>query len=132
MRTSLFHGNLQAIDLPPRGVISLFDLMAWLYLLLAGLFEIGFAMSIKLMDGHRNLPWTITFYVCLIASFGLLQQAARDIPIGTAYAVWTGIGGLGVAALGIVFMGDPANFSRVFFLVLLLVSLVGLKLSSAH
>ena len=105
--------------------------MAWFYLLLAGLFEVGFAMSIKLMDGHRNLRWTIAFYVCLIAGFGFLQEAARTIPIGTAYAVWTGIGVLGITVIGIVWLGDPANFTRLFFLALLLISIIGLKLSSA-
>jgi multidrug transporter EmrE-like cation transporter len=81
--------------------------MAWIYLLFAGLFEIGFAISIKLMDGHKNIPWSIAFYVCVVLSFGFLEQAARSLPIGTAYAIWTGIGGVGVAIIGMAFLGDP-------------------------
>src|SRR5262245_57927358 len=106
--------------------------MAWFYLLLAGLFEIGFAASIKLMDDHRNIPWSIAFYICVVCSFFFLQQAAKDLPIGTAYAVWTGIGGVGVAIIGMAFMGDPITPWRVFFLILLVSSLVGLKLTSGH
>jgi quaternary ammonium compound-resistance protein SugE len=106
--------------------------MAWLYLLLAGLFEIGFAVSLKLMDGHRNIPWSVAFYVCVILSFGFLEQAARSLPIGTAYAVWTGIGGVGVAIIGMAFLGDPISLWRVVFLILLVTSLVGLKLTAGH
>jgi multidrug transporter EmrE-like cation transporter len=106
--------------------------MAWWYLLAAGVFEMGFAISMKLMDGHRNIPWTIAFYICIILSFGFLEQAARSIPIGTAYAVWTGIGGVGVATIGMLYLGDPATPLRIIFLVLLIVSLVGLKFTAGH
>lgn len=105
---------------------------AWLSLLLAGLFEIGFAVSIKLMDGHKHLGWSIVFYVCVILSFAFLEQAAKVIPIGTAYAVWTGIGGVGVAMIGMAYLGDPITPWRVFFLVLLITSLIGLKITSGH
>jgi quaternary ammonium compound-resistance protein SugE len=106
--------------------------MAWLYLLLAGLFEIGFAISIKLMDGHKNLPWTLVFYVCVILSFGFLQEAAKSLPIGTAYAIWTGIGGVGVAIIGMAFLGDPINPWRIAFLLMLVTALVGLKLTAGE
>ena len=106
--------------------------MAWVYLLLAGFFEIGFASAMKLMDGHKNIPWTITFYVCIVLSFIFLEQSVRTLPIGTAYAVWTGIGGVGVATIGIIWLGDPATFMRIFFLILLVASLVGLKVTSGH
>jgi multidrug transporter EmrE-like cation transporter len=106
--------------------------MAWWYLLAAGVFEMGFAISMKLMDGHRNIPWTIAFYICIILSFGFLEQAARSIPIGTAYAVWTGIGGVGVATIGMLYLGDPATPLRIIFLVLLIVSLVGLEFTAGH
>jgi multidrug transporter EmrE-like cation transporter len=106
--------------------------IAWIYLLLAGLFEIGFASSLKLMDGHKNIPWSAAFYVCVILSFGFLQEAAKSLPIGTAYAVWTGIGGVGVAVIGMASLGDPITPWRVVFLVLLVTSLVGLKLTSGH
>lgn len=106
--------------------------MAWWYLLAAGVFEMGFAISMKLMDGHKNVPWTIAFYVCIILSFGFLERATKTLPIGTAYAVWTGIGGVGVATIGMVYFGDPATPLRIMFLMLLILSLVGLKLTSGH
>jgi len=106
--------------------------MAWVYLLLAGIFEIGFASSMKLMDGHRNIPWTIAFYICVILSFSFLEHAARTLPIGTAYAVWTGIGGVGVAIVGMSFLGDPVTPWRILFLSMLVASLVGLKVTSGH
>jgi quaternary ammonium compound-resistance protein SugE len=103
---------------------------AWFCLLLAGLFEIGFASAIKLMDGHKNILWSIVFYVCVLLSFGFLEEAVREIPIGTAYAVWTGIGGVGAAMIGMAFLGDPISVPRVAFLILLVTSLIGLKLTS--
>ena len=106
--------------------------MAWTYLVIAGIFEIGFAVAIKFMDGHRNIPWTVAFYVCIVLSFGFLEQAAKTLPIGTAYAVWTGIGGVGVSVIGMAFLGDTIAPWRVFFLVTLVASLIGLKLSSGH
>lgn len=106
--------------------------MAWIYLMLAGMFEIGFAVGLKLMDGHKNLLWTAVFYLSIAASLFFLDQAARILPIGTAYAVWTGIGGVGVAVVGIIFFADPVNFWRVFFLGLVIVAMIGLKLTSGH
>ena len=121
------------MDSPPGPPTSnLNKVMAWLYLLLAGLFEIGFAISIKLMDGHKNLPWTVVFYVCVILSFGFLQEAAKSLPIGTAYAIWTGIGGVGVAIIGMAFLGDPINPWRIAFLLMLVTALVGLKLTAGE
>ena len=70
--------------------------------------------------------------MCVVLSFGLLEQAAKTIPIGTAYAVWTGIGGVGVAIIGMAFMGDSTSPLRIMFLALIVVSLVGLKLTSGH
>jgi len=105
--------------------------MAWIYLFLAGFFEIGFASSLKLMDGLKNIPWVIAFCICAILSFGFLQEAAKSLPIGTAYAVWTGMGGAGVAIIGMAFLGDPITPWRVLFLALLITALVGLKLTSA-
>jgi quaternary ammonium compound-resistance protein SugE len=104
--------------------------MGWIYLLAAGLFEIGFAVSLKQMDGHRNIPWTLGFYFSIICSFTCLNLALRYIPIGTAYAVWTGIGAAGTAMCGILFLGESASFLRIFFLSLLILSVFGLKLSS--
>lgn len=106
--------------------------LAWTYLLLAGAFEIGFACSLKYVDGFRNIPWVIAFCVCAILSFGFLQEAAKSLPIGTAYAVWTGMGGAGVAIVGMALLGDPITPWRVVFLMLLITSIVGLKLTSGH
>jgi quaternary ammonium compound-resistance protein SugE len=104
--------------------------MSWIYLMIAGFFEIGFASSLKLMDGHKNIPWAIMFYFSIVCSFIFLNVALKQIPIGTAYAVWTGIGGAGVAIVGILFFKDPATLPRIAFLVLLLASIIGLKLTS--
>jgi len=106
--------------------------MGWVYLIIAGFFEMGFATSMKLMDSHKNIPWAISFYVCIVASFIFLNMAIKYIPIGTAYAVWTGIGGAGVAILGILYFNDPATLPRIFFLSLLIIAIVGLKLTSSH
>jgi quaternary ammonium compound-resistance protein SugE len=102
----------------------------WIILLLAGLFEICFATLLKLSEGFTKVVPTICFAVCAIASFGLLTMAIKHIPVGTAYAVWTGIGAFGAAVVGILFFRESADFWRVFFLFLLIGSLVGLKLVS--
>lgn len=104
--------------------------MGWIYLIIAGFFEMAFATSMKMMDNHKNIPWTISFYLCILASFFFLNLAIKYIPIGTAYAVWTGIGAAGVAIIGIYFFKDPASLGRIAFLALLIVSIVGLKFTS--
>ena len=104
--------------------------MAWAFLLLAGLFEVGFTTCLKLSDGLTKLGWAAGFVVTLVASMGLLTVASRDIPLGTAYAVWTGIGAAGTAIIGIAFFKDPATAGRLVFLTLLIGSVIGLKLVS--
>ena len=101
--------------------------MAWAYLVLAGLFEVGFASTLKLTQGFTRPVPTIFFAICLAASFLLLARAARELPIGTAYAVWTGIGAAGTAIFGILFYKEPATALRLFFLVTLIGSIIGLK-----
>lgn len=104
--------------------------MAWLYLFLAGLFEIGWAITLKYTNGFtRPLPSAVTVLL-LAVSMLLLGMAARTIPIGTAYAVWTGIGAAGAAVLGIILFNEPRTAVRIVFLSLLVVSIVGLKLSA--
>ncbi|ACT50367.1 DMT family transporter [Methylovorus glucosotrophus] len=101
--------------------------MSWILLILAGLFEIGFTTYLKLSDTFSK-PWpTLGFIVCAGISFWLLMQATRDIPLGTAYAVWTGIGVLGTVIIGIVVFNDPLSPLRLLFLVLLIGAIVGLK-----
>ena len=101
--------------------------MAWTYLLLAGLFEIGFASTLKLTENFTKLWPTVIFSICILLSFILLNRALKDIPIGTAYAVWTGIGAAGTAIVGILIYKEPATALRLFFLATLIGSVVGLK-----
>ncbi|HWU34828.1 MAG TPA: multidrug efflux SMR transporter [Methylovorus sp.] len=101
--------------------------MSWIFLILAGVFEIGFTTCLKLSDTFSK-PWpTLGFIVCAGISFWLLMQATREIPLGTAYAVWTGIGVLGTVIIGIVAFNDPLSPLRLLFLVLLIGAVVGLK-----
>jgi quaternary ammonium compound-resistance protein SugE len=101
--------------------------MAWVLLVIAGLFEVGFTTCLKLSDNFRNLGWSLGFFVCTILSFVLLNKAIQTIPLGTAYGVWTGIGAVGTALVGIMFYKESTEFWRIFFLVLLIGSLIGLK-----
>ncbi len=104
--------------------------MAWGLLVLAGLFEVGFTTCLKLSESFTKPIPSMGFLVCAILSFWLLTKAAETIPLGTAYAVWTGIGAFGTAVIGICFFGDPATTLRLVFLVLLIGSIIGLKLVS--
>lgn len=101
--------------------------MAWLYLIAAAFCEIAFAASLKMTANFSNLKWTIVFLFFYILSILLLNKAVQTIPIGTAYAVWTGIGAAGTVIIGIVWFKEPASFWRLFFLVTLVMSIVGLK-----
>jgi quaternary ammonium compound-resistance protein SugE len=104
--------------------------MAWVYLLLAGLCEVGFTTCLKLSDGLTRFWPAAGFVLMLVASMGFMAVAAKDIPLGTAYAVWTGIGAAGTAVVGIVWFRDPATAGRLVFLTLLIGSVIGLKLVS--
>ncbi|HEX4872285.1 MAG TPA: multidrug efflux SMR transporter [Nevskiaceae bacterium] len=105
--------------------------MGWLWLLAAGVFEVGFTTCLKLSENFSRWPWTVGFWICAAASFSLLSKAITTIPLGTAYAVWTGIGAFGTALIGIVFFKDPLTFWRLFFLFLLIAAVIGLKLVSS-
>jgi quaternary ammonium compound-resistance protein SugE len=106
--------------------------MAWFLLFLAGLFECGWAIGLKYTEGFtRPLPTALTV-ISMVVSIVLLGLAVKHLPIGTAYAVWTGIGVAGAATLGIVLLGEAATPGRLFFLAMLLVAVVGLKLTSGH
>lgn len=104
--------------------------MNWIILIIAGLFEVGFTTCLKLSDNFRNLSWSIGFFICITLSFILLNKAIQTIPIGTAYAVWTGIGALGTAVIGILLFKESADFWRIFFIFTLVASIAGLKLAS--
>ncbi|WP_437808035.1 quaternary ammonium compound efflux SMR transporter SugE [Sorangium sp. So ce1078] len=104
--------------------------MSWLLLLLAGLLEVCWAIGLKYTQGFtRPLPTVLTISA-IVASLVLLEAASRTLPIGTAYAVWVGIGAFGAAIAGILLFGEPATAARLGFLVLLVVSVLGLKMSS--
>ncbi len=105
--------------------------MTWIILIIAGLFEVGFTTCLKLSNNFTNLPWSIGFFISIIASFLFLNKAIQTIPIGTAYAVWTGIGAVGTAIMGIWLYKEPSDFWRLFFIFLLIGSIVGLKAVSA-
>ncbi len=104
--------------------------MYWFILILAGLFECSFTTCLKLSEGLTKFGWAIAFVLLSIVSFALLTLAAQKISLGTAYAVWTGIGAFGTALIGIVWFKDPATFWRVFFLCGLIGCVIGLKLST--
>ena len=104
--------------------------MAWLLLVLAGLFEVGWAIGLKYTDGFTR-PWpTVGTVLAMIISLGLLGLAMKTLPVGTSYAVWVGVGAVGTAILGIVLLGEPANTGRLVSLGLIVAGIVGLKLSS--
>lgn len=105
--------------------------MAWFYLLTAGVFECGWAIGLKYSDGFTKPVPTILTLSAMVASVWLLSIAMRSIPVGIVYAVWTGIGAVGVAVLGIVMFGESKDIVRLFSLFLIIAGIVGLKLSSA-
>ncbi|MEU5428214.1 SMR family transporter [Streptomyces olivoreticuli] len=106
--------------------------MAWVLLAVAGLLEVAWSIGMKYTDGFTRL-WPSVFTVAgIAASMLLLAQAARSLPIGTAYGVWVGIGAAGAAVFGMAVLGEPATAARIFFVVLLLVAVVGLKATSGH
>jgi quaternary ammonium compound-resistance protein SugE len=104
--------------------------MAWAILFVAGLFEIAWAVGLKYTEGFTRLLPSVLTVAAMIVSMGLLGVAAKSLPIGTAYAVWVGIGALGAAVLGIFLFHEPVTPARVFFLALLLTSIIGLKFTS--
>jgi quaternary ammonium compound-resistance protein SugE len=109
--------------------------MNWIILIIAGLFEVAFASCLgkaKEATGNDVYYWYIGFFVSLTISMLLLVKATQTLPIGTAYAVWTGIGAVGTVLMGIFVFKDPANFWRIFFIFTLIGSIIGLKAVSAH
>jgi quaternary ammonium compound-resistance protein SugE len=102
--------------------------MAWALLILGGIFEVGFTTCLRFVDGFRNLPWTIGFLVSVSLSMGLLEVASRSIPMGTAYAVWGGIGAVGTVLVGIWFFGEAATPLRVLLIFAIVACIAGLKL----
>lgn len=106
--------------------------MNWYYLLLAGIFEIGWTIGLKQMDNHKNIVWTIIFYVSITTSFYFLQQELKEIPIGTAYAIYTSIGAIGTVLIGMLFFKEPTSLLRIGFILLIITGVIGLKVTSTH
>ncbi|KWQ04585.1 multidrug transporter [Acinetobacter harbinensis] len=104
--------------------------MAWMALLLAGVFEIVWAYSMKLSDGFTRLTSSIVTLIFMMLSFALLTYAMRSLPLGTAYTIWTGIGAVGSFLVGILVLGEPATALRMLAAVLIIAGLVLMKLSS--
>ena len=104
--------------------------MNWIILIIAGLFEVAFAFCLgkaKTTTGNEMYLWYSSFFIALVISMGLLIKATQSLPIGTAYAVWTGIGAVGTVIVGIFVFKEPATFLRLFFLTTLIGSIIGLK-----
>ncbi len=107
--------------------------MNWILLIIAGLFEVGFATCLgkaRETTGSASLLWWSGFFICLSISMLLLYKATQTLPIGTAYAVWTGIGAVGTVLMGIILFKEPVAFWRLFFIATLIASIVGLKFVS--
>jgi quaternary ammonium compound-resistance protein SugE len=104
--------------------------MAWLILIVGGFFEIGFTTALRFVDGFRNLPWTAAFLASVALSMGLLEYAARTIPMGTAYAVWGGIGAIGTVIVGMLFFDEPTTTIRVLLILVIVAAIAGLKLTA--
>ena len=109
--------------------------MNWIILIIAGLFEIAFAFCLgktRETTGTAMYLWYLGFILALVISMGLLMKATQTLPLGTAYAVWTGIGAVGTVLIGIVVFKEPATFMRLFFITTLICSIIGLKVVSSH
>ncbi len=104
--------------------------LAWFLLCVGGLFEVGFTTCLRYVEGFRNVPWTLGFLASVTLSMVLLAMASRTIPMGTAYAVWTGIGAAGTVLVGIWWFGEPVNSARILLLLGLIGCIMGLRLTA--
>ena len=104
--------------------------MAWVWLIIGGMFEVGFTTSLRFVDGFRNMPWTLAFLVSVAISMGLLELAARTIPMGTAYAVWGGIGAVGTVIVGILWFQEPSSLIRIMLIFGIVAAIAALKLTA--
>src|SRR3954470_10316146 len=104
--------------------------MAWFWLVLGGVFEVGFTTSLRFVDGFRNMPWTLAFLVSVAISMALLELASRTIPMGTAYAVWGGIGAVGTVVVGILWSHEPSSMIRMLLILAIVAAIAGLRLTA--
>ena len=104
--------------------------MPWLWLIVGGLFEVGFTTCLRFVAGFRNLPWTLGFLASVTLSMGLLEVASRSIPMGTAYAVWGGIGAVGTVMVGMAFFDEPTTTIRLLLILGIVACIAALKLTA--
>jgi quaternary ammonium compound-resistance protein SugE len=104
--------------------------VAWVWLVIGGMFEVGFTTSLRFVDGFRNLPWTLAFLVSVAISMALLELASRTIPMGTAYAVWGGIGAVGTVLVGILWFQEPSSLVRIMLIFAIVAAIAALKLTA--
>jgi len=104
--------------------------MPWFWLIVGGLFEVGFTTSLRFVDGFRNGPWTVAFLISVAISMGLLELASRSIPMGTAYAVWGGIGAVGTVVVGILWFDEPSSIIRMLLIFGIVAAIAGLRLTA--
>lgn len=102
--------------------------MPWLFLIVGGLFEVGFTTSLRFVEGFRNIPWTLAFLGSVTISMGLLEFASRSIAMGTAYAVWGGIGAVGTVLVGILWFQEPASTVRLLLILAIVAAIAALRL----
>lgn len=106
--------------------------MEWIYLILAGLLEVFWSTCLKFSNGFSEIRFTVLTLVGMVLSFVFLSQATKVLPLGTSYAIWTGIGALGAVIVGIVLFREPFTARRIFFVAMLLVGIVGLKFTASQ
>jgi quaternary ammonium compound-resistance protein SugE len=104
--------------------------MPWLWLVVGGVFEVGFTTSLRFVDGFRNVPWTLAFLASVAVSMALLEFASRSIPMGTAYAVWGGIGAVGTVVVGMLWFHEPASAMRLLLILAIVAAIAALRLTS--
>ena len=101
-----------------------------MWLIIGGFFEVGFTTSLRFVDGFRNVPWTLTFLVSVTISMALLELASRTIPMGTAYAVWGGIGAVGTVIVGVLWFHEPSSLTRIMLIFAIVAAIAALKLTA--
>jgi quaternary ammonium compound-resistance protein SugE len=105
--------------------------MPWIWLIIGGFFEVGFTTSLRFVDNFRNLPWTLAFLCSVAVSMSLLEIASRAIPMGTAYAVWGGIGAVGTVIVGILWFHEPASTIRILLILAIVAAIAALRLTTS-
>ncbi|HZU52035.1 MAG TPA: multidrug efflux SMR transporter [Sphingomicrobium sp.] len=104
--------------------------MAWLWLIVGGCFEVGFTTSLRFVEGFTNFAWTLAFLASVALSMSLLELASRTIPMGTAYAVWGGIGAVGTVLVGMIWFDEPASPVRIALILLIVAAIAALRLTA--